>query len=254
MPYTVKEVSKLSGVSVRTLHYYDEIGLLQPAFYGENGYRFYDEEQLLRLQQILFFRELNFTLAQIQEVIDSDEFNQLAALQEHRNLLLQKTERFQQLLRTIDKTIDHLKGETKMSKEEMYWGFDQQKQKEYEQELIERYGKQAEAGIQQSRENTKSWKKEDYQAVQVKFDELNREMTALLQNHFLANSKEVQSVIQKHYEVINRFYVPTQEVYSGLGQLYVDHPDFRQQYDAFHPELAVFYREAMKHYAEVNLK
>lgn len=253
MSYTVKEVSKLSGVSIRTLHYYDEIGLLQPAYYGENGYRFYEEEQLLRLQQILFFRELNFTLTQIQEVIDSDEFNQLEALQAHRQLIVQKAERFQQLLRTIDKTIEHLKGETDMLQEELYVGFDQQKQQEYEKELIKRYGKQAEAGIQESYQNTKHWKKEEYQAVQEKFNQLNDEMTALLRKDLPVNSKEVQSVIQEHFELINRFYVPTQEVYSGLGQLYVDHPDFRKQYDAFHPELAVFYREAMKYYAEVNL-
>lgn len=253
MPYTVKEVSKLSGVSVRTLHYYDEIGLLQPAYYGENGYRFYEEEQLLRLQQILFFRELNFTLTEVKAVIDSDTFNQVEALCAHRKLLQQRTERMQQLMQTIDRTIDHLKGEIHMANEELYLGFDQEKQKQYEKELIERYGQKAEEGIQQSKQNTKHWQKEDYQAVQTQFSQINQELTALLRNEFPVNSKEVQAVIQKHFDLINRFYVPTREVYSGLGLLYVDHPDFRKQYDAIHPKLAKYYRDAMKYYAEDNL-
>jgi DNA-binding transcriptional MerR regulator len=253
MPYTVKEVSKLSGVSVRTLHYYDEIRLLQPAYYGENGYRFYEEEQLLRLQQILFFRELDFTLAEIQKIMDSDTFNQVEALYAHKELLQQKAERLQKLMQTIEKTIHHLKGEMEMQNEELYYGFDKEQQKKYEKELIERFGKQAEEGIKQSYQNIKQWKKNDFDEIKALGDEINKEMTELLRKGSDVKSKEVQEVIHKHFNMVNRFYTPTKEVYSGLGQLYVDHPDFRKLYDVFHPQLAEYYRDAMKQYAEENL-
>src|SRR6201998_162628 len=110
MAFTVKQVAEMSGVSVRTLHFYDETGLLKPAYYGRNGYRFYEEPQLLTLQQILFYRELGFGLKQIQRVLGRPNFQKLAALQTHRKALQEKVARPRQLTDTIDKTIQHLKG------------------------------------------------------------------------------------------------------------------------------------------------
>jgi DNA-binding transcriptional MerR regulator len=140
MPHTVKEVARLSGVSVRTLHHYDEIGLLKPAYYGDNGYRYYEEEQLLRLQQIMLFRELDMPLERIREVLESDRFDRLAALQEHKRLLQQKAERLRQLLATVDQTIDHLKGERRMRDEQFFDGFDRERVEQAKRELRERYG------------------------------------------------------------------------------------------------------------------
>src|ERR1700686_1785965 len=84
MGYTVKKMSELSGVTVRTLHFYEEADLLKPAYYGSNGYRYYEEKELLQLQQILFFKELGFSLKQIQKVLGPDDFDQLSALYSHR--------------------------------------------------------------------------------------------------------------------------------------------------------------------------
>src|ERR1700691_2339019 len=103
--YTVKEVAKLSNVSVRTLRFYDEIGLLKPAFYGDNGYRYYEEEQLLILQQILFFRELGFELKQIRRVLGRSDFDKMVALSSHRQVLKKNLEQTRKLIKTIDKTI-----------------------------------------------------------------------------------------------------------------------------------------------------
>src|SRR6187401_2666405 len=100
MAYTVKKLAGMSGVSVRTLHFYDEIGLLKPAFVGANGYRFYEEEQLLMLQQILFYRELEFELKDIQRILATGRFNKLKALKQHRELLLEKQARTTQLIQT----------------------------------------------------------------------------------------------------------------------------------------------------------
>src|ERR1700756_2841361 len=103
--YTVKQVAKLSGVSVRTLRFYDEISLLKPAFYGDNGYRYYEKEQLLILQQILFYRELGFELAMIQKIVASPEFDKVSALRSHRERLIKESERTKDLICTIDKTL-----------------------------------------------------------------------------------------------------------------------------------------------------
>ncbi|HEX2475102.1 MAG TPA: MerR family transcriptional regulator [Lacipirellulaceae bacterium] len=123
MAYTVKQVAAMSGVSVRTLHFYDETSLLKPAYYGANGYRFYEEPQLLTLQQILFYRELGFELKQIKDIVGRADFEKVAALQSHREVLEENVARILSLLETIDKTIHHLKGTKKMKSEEMFVGF-----------------------------------------------------------------------------------------------------------------------------------
>src|SRR6266852_4949617 len=117
MAYTVKQVAAMSGVSVRTLHFYDESGLLKPAYHGANGYRFYEEAQLLILQQILFYRELGFELKQIKRVLGRSDFDKVAALESHRKVLRKNLTRTRQLIVTIDKTIEHLKGNKKMKSE-----------------------------------------------------------------------------------------------------------------------------------------
>jgi DNA-binding transcriptional MerR regulator len=128
--YTVKGLAKISGVSVRTLHWYDEIGLLKPACYGANGYRYYEEGQLLRLQQILFFKELGFNLNDIQKMISQSDFSNIEALRGHRKVLEKDIARKSGLIDTVDKTIQYLKGKQVMKNEELYYGFDQSKQKE----------------------------------------------------------------------------------------------------------------------------
>ena len=142
MVYTVTKLAKISNVSVRTLHWYDEIGLLKPAYHGANGYRYYEEEQLLILQQILFFRELGFELKQIASVLKRSDFDRISALSSHRKVLKKNVERTKKLIKTIDKTIEHLKGIKKMKDDEIYYGFSKEKQAEYEKQIIERFGEQ----------------------------------------------------------------------------------------------------------------
>jgi DNA-binding transcriptional MerR regulator len=123
MAYTVKRVAEMSGVSVRTLRFYDSTSLLKPAYHGKNGYRFYEEPQLLRLQQILFYRELGFELKRIKEILGRRKFEKVAALNSHRRVLEKNVTRTRTLIETIDKTIQHLKGTKKMKSEEMFMGF-----------------------------------------------------------------------------------------------------------------------------------
>ena len=123
MAYTVKQVAAMSGVSVRTLHFYDETGLLKPAYHGTNRYRFYEEPQLLVLQQILFYRELGLELKKIKKVLGRRDFEKVAALKSHRMVLQKNLTRTRTLIETIDRTVQHLKGRKKMKTEEMFAGF-----------------------------------------------------------------------------------------------------------------------------------
>src|SRR5579862_5678380 len=123
MAYTVKQVAAMSGVSVRTLHFYDETGLLKPAYHGANSYRFYEQPQLLTLQQILFYRELGFELKRIKEILSQRKFERVAALKSHRQVLEKNVARTRTLIETIDRTIQHLKGTKKMKSAELFNGF-----------------------------------------------------------------------------------------------------------------------------------
>ncbi len=253
MAYTVKELAKLSGVSVRTLHYYDEVGLLKPAYLGESGYRYYEEAELLLLQQILFLRELDFELKQIQQILGRSDYNQIAALGAHRSVLKKQGERIQSLIQTIDKTIDHLKGVKKMSNQEMYQGFSREKQAEYEKYLIDLCGNKAKVCFDECRENIKAWKKGDYEKLKKDGDVLWKQLAEAMNARLKANSQTVQTLIAKHHQWVKRVYHPTKDVYIGLGQLYIEHADFRKFFEPYHPGLPEFLAEAMKVYAEKGL-
>jgi DNA-binding transcriptional MerR regulator len=121
--YTVHELARLSGLSVRALHHYDEIGLLKPAFIGENRYRYYGRDELLRLQQILFHRELGLPLQQIAALLDEPGFDRIAALKQHRARLQAEAKRYRQLVTTIDRTIADLEGDSAMDSAGLYKGF-----------------------------------------------------------------------------------------------------------------------------------
>lgn len=123
MSYTVKKLAQLSGISIRTLRFYDTIGLLKPSYYGDNHYRYYENEQILILQQILFYRELGFPLNDIKRMVNSDDFNKVDALISHKQVLNQNLDRTKKLINTIDQTIAHLRGKITMRNEELFVGF-----------------------------------------------------------------------------------------------------------------------------------
>jgi DNA-binding transcriptional MerR regulator len=251
--YTIKDVAELSGVSTRTLRFYDEIGLLKPAFCGENGYRYYRKEQLLLLQQILFYRELKFELATIQKILSDPTFNKVEALKAHKEFLLKETHRTEDMIRTIDKTLDHLEKETPMSDNEIYKGFDPKKQAEYEQYLVDTYGESAKKKIEISKQRTQGWTKQDYEGVKEDYDRLHRALTDALTRGLKPDDKGVQELVKQHYNVICRFWTPNKEAYIGLGKMYCEHPDFRKLYDSHHPKLAEFLANAISVFAQNEL-
>src|SRR5215469_8091217 len=197
--YTVKQVAKLSGVTVRTLHHYDQVGLLKPAQVGENGYRYYGREELLRLQQILFHRELELPLEAIADVLDRPDFDRLGALKRHRKTLSLKASRYRRLIKTLDRTLDALEGETEMSDEDLYKGFAPEKQAEYEAQLIDRFGEQARASIEASKVALKSWSKADWERSGREHAEVEAGMGKALADGLPADSEPVQALIRRHH-------------------------------------------------------
>lgn len=252
MAYTVKDLAKLSGVSVRALHFYDEIGLLKPAYYGDNSYRYYEEEQLLMLQQIFFYRELGFPLGEIQRIIGGDHFDKIEALQSHKKILEQGLDRTQTLIKTIDKTISHLRGNVMMADAEMYEGFDSKKQQEYEKYLVDK-GTLTQREIDASWEKVKTWKKEKWEKFQQEGDELTKAFVVAMNANFKPGSAEVQKLVHRHHAWVNHVWTPNKESYIGLGQMYLNHADFRDFYQAYHPKLVEYLVEAMRVFAEQEL-
>ena len=185
----LRKLAKISGVSIRTLHWYDEVGLLKPAYYGSNGYRYYEEEQLLILQQILFFRELGFELKQIRRVLGRSDFDKMVALSSHRQVFKKNLEQTRKLIKTIDKTIEHLKGTKKMKEKEMFSGFSKEQQAEYEKQIIERFGDQGKAHIEECKQNAKKWSKADEEKFKNEFDEICKELTHLLEQKLQSQHK-----------------------------------------------------------------
>jgi DNA-binding transcriptional MerR regulator len=251
--YTVKQVARLSGVTVRTLHFYDEIGILKPAYYGENGYRYYEKDQLLGLQQILFYRELDVPLEQIRTILSSPGFDRLRTLQAHRARLENEMKRYRKLIRTIDGTIAELNGAKTMANEQIFEGFSPEKQRQYEKDLVDRFGPGVQTKIDESKRRMKDWTKEDFQASSERWQAFLANLGALAEKGNAADSSEVQALIPSHRDWLEQYWKPVRESYIGLGRLYADHPDFRKQFDAVRPGLADFCAEAMRVHAEREL-
>lgn len=240
----VKEVADITGVSVRTLHHYDEIGLLTPAHITEAGYRQYSEDDLALLQQILFFRELNFPLKQIKEIIYSPNFNQAEALELHRSMLLEKRRQLDVMLETLDRTIWHMKGEIEMTNKEKFQGFDFS-HNHYEQEARERWGSKA---VDEANAKISSMTMEQQSSLSEKMNEIYTRLAAL--RNSAPESEEAQAGIKEWFDFLNSMGKYTPEAFKGLGQMYVDDERFTKNIDKFGEGLAAFMRDAMAVFAD----
>lgn len=247
--YSISKLAKLAGVSVRTLHHYDEIGLLKPSFRNDAGYRQYQREDLLRLQQVLFYRELDFSLIEIKDILDDPDYNEIQALVNHRHSIEKRIERLSNLLVTLDKTISYFREETMaLTDEELYEGFSKEQIERYNREVDERFGPGA---VQASRERIGKLSKKQWQAVKEEGGVVILEMAELMD--LPPESPEVQKLIKRHHAWIENFWTPNAESYKGLGRGYTENPEFRAFYDKYKIGLADFFCAAMEYYAETEL-
>ncbi|MGI6668955.1 MAG: MerR family transcriptional regulator [Acetivibrionales bacterium] len=242
----VKEVAGLVGISVRTLHYYDEIGLLKPEKTTESGYREYSEKNLEILQQILFFRELGFPLKKIKEIINSPSFDRQKALEAQHVMLLEKRSRLDKMIRTIEKTIKHSKGEIRMTNKEKFEGFDFS-HNPYEEEARRLWGGSA---VDESNARMAKLSEPEKKDFAEKFNAIFEKLAAI--RHLPPDSKEAQAAIGEWYELLNKIGNYSLEAFESLGQMYVDDVRFTENIDKFGKGLAKFMRDAMAVYANAN--
>ncbi|WP_158737225.1 MerR family transcriptional regulator [Alteribacillus sp. YIM 98480] len=242
----IKELADLVGISVRTLHHYDEIGLFKPEKTTASGHRLYSVDDLEILQQILFYKELGFPLKKIKQIIHSPDFDRQEALELHRKTLLEKSRRINRMLELVEKTIQHSKGEIRMSNKEKFEGFDFS-HNPYEQEARERWGDRA---VDNSNTKIRNMSKKEQKNLEEEMRFIYRNLADL--RHQPPSSQEAQSAIHKWFKWLNTIGDYSLEAFKGLGQLYVDDKRFTKNIDQFGEGLALFMRDAMAVYADNN--
>ncbi|KFL30787.1 MerR family transcriptional regulator [Devosia riboflavina] len=253
--YTVQRLAALAGVSVRTLHHYDEIGLLKPAFTGENRYRYYGEEELLRLQQILIHRALDIPLAEIAAILDAPGFDRLAVLREQRDRLESEAQRFAGMVRTIDRTIVRLEGETAMQDNELYFGLiAPERQAEYETWLVERFGGDMEARIVRGRKAMGDMSEAERAEMMAELQRVEEALAEGFRRGLPPQATALDPAIEAHREWVASAWGRecTPEAYVGLADVY-EHPDFRKRYETIEPGFAEFLVTAMRAWARRQL-
>jgi DNA-binding transcriptional MerR regulator len=249
--YTVRQVADMASVTVRTLHHYDALGLLHPTGRSAAGYRLYGEADLLRLQQILFFRELGFPLEQIRTIIEDPHFDQVHALERHREMLQLERERLSRLLTTIDRTIARITEENMgMTDEELWEGFSQEQIERYKREAREQYGAEI---VEESERRVKQMPKAHWDAINAEGEAATRAIADLAARGRDPGDPEVQRHVARHYAWVDNFWHPTAESYAGLGQMYTENAEFRAHYDKYRPDFADYLAAAMKYYSECSL-
>lgn len=240
---SIKQLSTLAGVSVRTLHFYDQIGLLIPQRVRENNYRFYTQESLLKLQQILFYREMEFNLDQIAGILNQPGFDLVEALEVHREALKGKAKRLSTLLETIDNTISNLKGQKDMTQTQYFKGFSEEQQAEYEKEAAQKWDPEM---VHESNRRYRNLSQAEKDELGAKGERITLAIRDAMPKG--VNAPEVQQLIGEWQKHISFFYDCTDEILLGLGTMYLDDPRFKAFYDRIDPKLAEFFSEAIKVY------
>ena len=243
MRMQAKEFADFTGVSVRTLHYYDEIGLLKPAYVeGRTGYRYYDRACLERMQEILFYKELDFPLKNICELLSSPGYDKQEALEQQKRLLVLKKERLERLIDALDKAG---KGEYVMA------AFDNKEYEEtrekYEKEVKERWGETA--TYKEHQEKTKGYSADKWQEANAGLDAIMEEFARCKDTGATVDSDEALALVQKlQNHITEQYYTCTNDILAGLGQMYVADERFRKNIDKHGEGTAEYVSEAIKNY------
>ncbi|MBN2146397.1 MAG: MerR family transcriptional regulator [Anaerolineales bacterium] len=245
--FTVKQLSKLAGITPRTLHYYDQIDLLKPSQVGDNGYRYYAEDALLRLQQIMLYRELDMTLAQIKQIMERPDFNVLSALESHKQQLRKRIAQMERLVVTVDHTILHLKGKTEMSPKQLFEPFNEAQQADYEKEAMQMYDPEI---VKASNRKWESYSAAEKQRIGDEGNAIYQDILQIMPKG--PASPEAQACVERWRRHMEYFWTPNDAQLLGLAQGYNSDPRFKANFDKIDPHLAAFMLEAVTVY--VNKK
>lgn len=249
MEYTVQKLSKLAGISTRTLRYYDEIGILKPARINSSKYRIYGQEEVDRLQQIMLYREMGVNLETIHEIMSSKVFDETAALKEHLVKLLAQKQQIEMLITNVEKTISSREGKIKMKDNEKFSGFKKKlvedNEKKYGKEAREKYGEET---VNASNQKLLNMTPEQYDA----FEKLSQEVLDTLEAAFATGDPAGelgQKTADLHRQWLSYNWSSySKEAHAGLAQMYVEDERFTAFYDKKQPGMAVFLRDAVHIY------
>ncbi|MCM3761952.1 MerR family transcriptional regulator [Alkalihalobacillus oceani] len=249
MEYTVQKLAQMAGVTSRTIRYYDEIGILKPARINSSGYRIYGQAEVDKLQQILFYRELEVDLERIKEIVTSPTFNEVKTLKEHRDKLLTKQKQLDALIATVEKTLAAKEGRITMSDSEKFEAFKQtlvdENERKYGAEIREKYGEKT---VEHSNAALKSMTKEQY----AEMERLGEEVLDVLHEAFLTGDPAgelAQKAADLHRQWLGFTWASySKEAHAGLAQMYVDDERFTAFYDKKQPGMAAFLRDAIHIY------
>lgn len=245
---TVSEVAALAGVTVRTLHHYDELGLVVPSGRTEAGYRLYGTEDLERLQLVLFHRELGFSLTEIRDLLDDPAFDRGEALRSQRDLLVAQARRLEHMITAVDRAIAaHQEGET-MTDEVMFEVFGED-QRELQAEAEQRWGDTD--AYRESRRRTRGYTRQDWEELKAESEVITAHIAAVYRAGVAADDVEAMDAVEAHRRQISeRFYECSHQMQVQLGETYVSDPRFTATYEALEPGLAVWVRDAIRANAE----
>jgi DNA-binding transcriptional MerR regulator len=254
MQYKVREAAEIAGVSVRTLHYYDSIGLLKPESVSPAGYRLYSDRDLGKLQQVLFFRELGFSLPETEEIVNNPDFDREKALHLHRELLLKKRKRIDAIIESVDATIQSIQGGKKMETSKMFEAFDMseiEKHRElYAGETRAKYGNSD--AYKESEKKTARYSQDDWARILKTSGEIYSGIAGRMDQG--PEDREVQDAVARlRQHISDSFYDCSPEIFRGLGDLYVSDERFTANIDKVAPGLARFLRDAINFYCN-NLR
>ncbi|MDX8353437.1 MerR family transcriptional regulator [Cognatiyoonia sp. IB215182] len=247
--YGVGELARLSGVTVRTLHHYDATGLLRPAHVAANGYRIYGRDELLRLQEILFYRAFGMSLAEIADVLDS-ESEALVRLRAHRAKLAAQAAKTADLLATLDRTIATLMREADMQDQDLYAPFDAATQTGHEDWLIDTYGPDMAVKIAVSKEAVAAMPN-GIAGLMDRLRESEAELVGAFKKGVVAGDRKLVPMLDKHRALMADFWGDACDpnAYAGLADMYLAHSDFVARYERLAPRFSQWLPAAMKAYA-----
>lgn len=252
--YKISEVAKLSGVSVRMLHHYDNIGLLIPSEKSDKNYRLYSDEDVKRLYQILIFKELEFSLKEIKNILDDENFDREKALRLQRELIVEKRKRMDNILNSIDEVIDNLEGDKAMSNKDFKaFSYEEIKKHEekYKEETEKRYGKSN--AYKECNDKTGKYSKNDWENISKEADEIYKKLADLMERQL--EDTEVQDLVDQWRNHISKnYYNCTIDIFRGLALMYVADERFTKNIDKYKDGLAQFLSDAMNVYCDNHSK
>jgi DNA-binding transcriptional MerR regulator len=242
--YTVSEVARLANVSVRTLHHYDEIGLLVPSGRSDAGYRLYDRQDLERLQEIMLFRELEIPLPDIAVLLGGGAFDRLAALELQREMLAAKSVRTAALITSVERAINAERTGVRMTKDEMFEVFGDFDPAEYEDEVKERWGDTD--AYRESARRTKRYTKADWERFKAEQEAVGAKMIALFDEGASPDDPRAMDVAEESRLQIDAWFYPcSREMHCGLGEMYLADPRFAANYEKMRPGMTQWWHDAI---------